>query len=486
MPDMPLVSCIMPTRNRRPFVERALVYFARQDYPAVELVIVDDGDDPVGDLIPNDPRIRYTFLARPLNTGDKRNLACELARGMIIAQWDDDDWYAPHRLRHQVAPLLSGTADITGITTRLLDLDRWQGWSCSPALHRQMFVGDVHGGTLVFWRWVWERLAPYPSVQLAEDAIFQHNARRRGALLQKLPNAESFVYIRHGKNSWQFTAGAYVDPAGWQSLPVESLIPAGDLPFYQTRHATARPSPPITVIDRSEPVRDLSPECPLVTCIMPACSRQALPQALAGFHQQDYPNRELVIIDDGADNLAALIPDDPQVRYIHLAQPLAVGHKRNLACELARGTLIAHWDAADWIAPYRLSDQVALLAAHGADLCGANRILACDPATGQAWVYTYPAGRQRFWVAGNTLMYHKAVWQRHPFAEIATGEETRFIWDVDATKIALPDRLWAVRLLPGSDDTATSSPGAHWQPYPPEALQALLGNAPRASAFALS
>lgn len=56
---LPLVSCIMPTYNRRAFVPQAIYYFLRQDYPNKELIIVDDSTDEVGDLIPGDERIRY-------------------------------------------------------------------------------------------------------------------------------------------------------------------------------------------------------------------------------------------------------------------------------------------------------------------------------------------------------------------------------------------------------------------------------------------
>jgi len=38
----PLISCIMPTRDRRAFALQAVRYFLRQDYPQVELIIVDD------------------------------------------------------------------------------------------------------------------------------------------------------------------------------------------------------------------------------------------------------------------------------------------------------------------------------------------------------------------------------------------------------------------------------------------------------------
>lgn len=36
-----LVSCIMPTYNRRAPVPRAIRYFLRQDYPKRELILLD-------------------------------------------------------------------------------------------------------------------------------------------------------------------------------------------------------------------------------------------------------------------------------------------------------------------------------------------------------------------------------------------------------------------------------------------------------------
>jgi glycosyltransferase involved in cell wall biosynthesis len=114
MPTQPLVSCLMPTRNRRHFVGQAIRYFLRQDYLARELLIVDDGSDAVADLVPDDPRIQYVRLDRPLPLGAKRNVACEMSCGELIAHWDDDDWIAPHRLSAQVGRLLAVQADVCG------------------------------------------------------------------------------------------------------------------------------------------------------------------------------------------------------------------------------------------------------------------------------------------------------------------------------------------------------------------------------------
>src|SRR5439155_11307608 len=75
--SVPLVSCVMPTHNRRQFVAQALWYFLRQDYPRKELVILDDGEDVVAELVPPDERIRYVRLDRSVPLGAKRNVGCE-------------------------------------------------------------------------------------------------------------------------------------------------------------------------------------------------------------------------------------------------------------------------------------------------------------------------------------------------------------------------------------------------------------------------
>jgi glycosyltransferase involved in cell wall biosynthesis len=90
-PTHPLVSCIMPTYNRRHFVARAIEYFLRQDYEPKELIVVDDGDHLMADLMPDHPRVRYIRLERRLTVGAKRNLACEHTTGEIIPHGDDEN-----------------------------------------------------------------------------------------------------------------------------------------------------------------------------------------------------------------------------------------------------------------------------------------------------------------------------------------------------------------------------------------------------------
>jgi glycosyltransferase involved in cell wall biosynthesis len=216
----PLVSCIMPTTDRRPFVAIALASWAAQDYPNREVIVVDDGADPVGDLVEQVPGAQYIRLAVRASIGEKRNLACRAARGVIIAQWDDDDFYASDRLSYQCEPILAGRADITGLENRyVLQLPEGRFWTTSARVHRMMFVGDVVGGTLVYRRSLVERGAAYPNLSIAEDAAFLRAAMARGARLSRLENPGVFVYVRHGRNTWQFEPGRFMDASGWS--PVE-------------------------------------------------------------------------------------------------------------------------------------------------------------------------------------------------------------------------------------------------------------------------
>jgi O-antigen biosynthesis protein len=238
--DTPLVSCIMPTFNRRSFLPLALESFSRQDYTAKELIVVDDGTDMVRDLVEKVQGVQYLRLPARASIGEKRNRACAAAQGAIIAHWDDDDWYAPSRLRHQIDPLLSGQADLTGLeNSYLLELPKGQFWHTRPALHQRMFMGDVHGGTLVYWKQLILEGLRYPPISLAEDAAFILAALRARKRLLRLPNDGIFVYVRHGNNVWQFQPGQFLDPAGWEMITAPHAFSVERLSAY--RQATDCP-----------------------------------------------------------------------------------------------------------------------------------------------------------------------------------------------------------------------------------------------------
>src|SRR5262245_13035568 len=107
----------MPTANRRRFVPHALKNFLAQDAEDKELLVLDDGATPVVDLMPqDDERIRYSRPGK-LTVGAKLNLGCAMARGDILCEWDDDDWYAPWRLTYEAEQLRATGASVVGLSS---------------------------------------------------------------------------------------------------------------------------------------------------------------------------------------------------------------------------------------------------------------------------------------------------------------------------------------------------------------------------------
>ncbi len=226
----------------------------------------------------------------------------------------------------------------------------------------------------------------------------------------------------------------------------------------------------------------------LVSCIMPTADRRHfVPEAIRLFLTQDHGEKELVILDDGADAVADLVPADPRIRYMRETQRAPVGAKRNRACEVAHGEIIVHWDDDDWYAPWRLSYQVSALQDAGADINGLDRVLYRDEADNSAWEYTWPQGGGA-WLHGATLCYRRALWQRGGFAAVAIGEDTQFLRaHPSAQLVALPRTGFYVGRIHAANTSRKLTADPRWQRRTAAELASVTGVQPAdtTSAFSL-
>jgi glycosyltransferase involved in cell wall biosynthesis len=116
MPSLPLVSVVVPAHNAAATIDRTLASVRAQTYPALEVVVVDDGSTDgtgarVAALAAHDPRIR---LVRQPNAGvaAARNAGIAAARGALLAPLDADDLWLPRKIEAQVAALRAGGAAV--------------------------------------------------------------------------------------------------------------------------------------------------------------------------------------------------------------------------------------------------------------------------------------------------------------------------------------------------------------------------------------
>jgi glycosyltransferase involved in cell wall biosynthesis len=98
---------------------------------------------------------------------------------------------------------------------------------------------------------------------------------------------------------------------------------------------------------------------PLISCICPTFGRppdrqHLIEEAIQGFLLQDYPNKELIVLNDCPGQ--ELVCNAPGVRVVNVSERFpSLGDKRNAGVALAHGDLIATWDDDDISLPWRLS-----------------------------------------------------------------------------------------------------------------------------------
>jgi ADP-heptose:LPS heptosyltransferase/2-polyprenyl-3-methyl-5-hydroxy-6-metoxy-1,4-benzoquinol methylase len=216
-------------------------------------------------------------------------------------------------------------------------------------------------------------------------------------------------------------------------------------------------------------------DAPLASCIMPTCDRRKfIPRALRCFFAQDYPNLELVIVDDGADPIRDLLPDDPRIRYIRLDSKQTVGMKRNLACEKARGEFILHWDDDDWSRYDRVSRQVDGMRRHRAEISGTSTVYYYCESTDTAYRYHYP-GAAPIWMAA--LAYRKRVWEQRPFEPIQIAEDVKFLTGIPANvRLDLRDPGVYVAFIHDGNAAPKKTNGSCWASEPVQTLREVAGD----------
>lgn len=110
----PLVSVIIPTKDRPHLLAQALQSLQYQSYQRFEAVVVNDGGCEIGNLVDFYSRhFDVVYVRHPHSTGAAaaRNTALRLSKGDIIAYLDDDDYFLSSHLETVVDALKDSRVD---------------------------------------------------------------------------------------------------------------------------------------------------------------------------------------------------------------------------------------------------------------------------------------------------------------------------------------------------------------------------------------
>lgn len=146
--SLPLVSVVIPTHNRSALVRRALDSALNQDYPKLEIIVVDDGSkDDTAEVLAQYEDVSVIRLDSNQGGAAARNHGIRAASGELVAFLDSDDEWLPSKTRLQVEKILSHD-DIGAVYSRHFSHDDATGHRVErhPPLYRGDIRRDLLGG----------------------------------------------------------------------------------------------------------------------------------------------------------------------------------------------------------------------------------------------------------------------------------------------------------------------------------------------------
>ena len=249
----PVVSIVTPSFNRQALLEAQHKIVSAQTAGDFEWLILDDSPQPSAYFTGLcDPRVRYTHMPERMMVAAKRNWLCERSAAPVIAQFDDDDYYAPNYLEKMLARLNRTGADITKLSAWFVysaQLGRLGYWDTAntlglhftfgPEKSLQGFVNQTppdnmknnylgYGFSYVFRKSAWEA-APFPPVEYASDYGFVAGAIAKGKVFDHFADTDGLCLhvLRTDNMSRSFPQALLPD------FMVEKLFGADVIPFLE-------------------------------------------------------------------------------------------------------------------------------------------------------------------------------------------------------------------------------------------------------------
>jgi len=175
MSELPFVSIVTPTYNRRRFIPSLIKMVQSQTYPRnkMEWIVYDDGQEEVRDLFEamrhDLPTLNFIWSEDKMTLGEKRNRLNEEAKGDIIVAMDDDDFYFPERVQEAVMALtMNPNVHLAGSSEAYMYFtDTREIWKAGP-----YFDKHATNGTMA-WTKKYARTHRYnENVAFAEERSF--------------------------------------------------------------------------------------------------------------------------------------------------------------------------------------------------------------------------------------------------------------------------------------------------------------------------
>ena len=197
----PLVSVIVPFYNMEPFLAETLDSILKSDYPAIEIVTIDDGSKDNSLAIAREYEKKYPIVSvyTQSNKGvcAARNAAISKAKGKYILPVDSDNLISPELIRLAVDEFKKDP-DVKVVYPRAEFFgDRSGEWKLPEFSLRLLARKNMIDTCAMYPRQEWERVNGYPEeVRTREDWAFWISVLKDGGKVVRIPHTGLYYRIR--------------------------------------------------------------------------------------------------------------------------------------------------------------------------------------------------------------------------------------------------------------------------------------------------
>lgn len=206
--ELPLISLVIPVYNAENYLHRCLDSVRKQDYPHIEVVLIDDGSTDWSPAICDEyAETHANIVVKHIpNSGASlaRKEGVELAKGELLTFVDSDDYVAPNYVRAMYEAMQRFGTHVAGCGMKIVSKDEQMDFVADPSTklleEEELFLRFFNYEFWGFWGGLYDRSmltqSEFPKATLSEDYFVKTQIFLRDSRMA-LVDAPLYAYEKH-------------------------------------------------------------------------------------------------------------------------------------------------------------------------------------------------------------------------------------------------------------------------------------------------
>ncbi|MEG4200422.1 DUF1796 family putative cysteine peptidase [Microcoleus sp. Pol12A5] len=352
--NKPLVSIIIPTKNRAEMLEIAVQSILEQTYENIEIIVINDHGVDVQKLLEGlnyRGNIFYVKHDYPKERSATRNAGIGIAKGKYIGYLDDDDLYYPNHIQTLVEFLEKSEYKVAYTDAAKAEQEKQDGRYVT--INRSVpYSYDFDPDLLMVNNYIPILCVMHERACLEQTGVFD----------ETLDTHEDWdLWIRMSLKFQMFHIKQTTCEFTWRTDGSTTTSRRWD-DFERTREIVRKRYSSYVNVNS---VVQLITKQPLVSVIIPTKNRpQMLKEAIQSVFNQTFVDLEIIVINDGGVDVQSIIlhlNNNGNIVYKKHDRALERSAARNTGIRAARGKYIAYLDDDDSYYPNHIETLVKFL-----------------------------------------------------------------------------------------------------------------------------